>query len=113
MNALHVRALDWNRAAIAWAEANGRPLVGNGDVHRLIQLGLTWSEVDVDLPAEMPDTDAANAICEAIRAGRVRVVGAPLSPLYAASIFAQMELGGLRGGCAASLAVLACEPRFL
>ena len=70
VNALHVRALDWNRAAIAWAEANGRPLVGNGDVHRLIQLGLTWSEVDVDLPAEMPDADAANAICEAIRAGR-------------------------------------------
>ena len=97
VNALHVRALDWNRAAIAWAKANGRPLVGNGDVHRLIQLGLTWSEVDVDLPAEMPDADAANAICEAIRAGRVRVVGAPLSPLYAASIFAQMELGGLRG----------------
>ena len=45
----------------------------------------------------MPDADAANAICEAIRAGRVRVVGAPLSPFYAASIFAQMELGGLRG----------------
>ena len=66
-------------------------------MHRLIQLGLTWSEVDVDLPAEMPDADAANAICAAIRAGRVRVVGAPLSPWRAASIFAQMEMGGLRG----------------
>ena len=97
VNAMYVRGVDWNRAAIAWAAANGRPLVGNGDVHRLTQLGLTWSEVDVDVPAEMPDTEAANAICAAIRAGRVRVVGGPLSPWRAASIFAQMELGGLRG----------------
>jgi predicted metal-dependent phosphoesterase TrpH len=96
VNALHVRGVDWNRAAIAWATAHGRPLVGNGDVHRLVQLGLTWSEVDVDLPAGMSDTEAANAICEAIRAGRVRVVGAPLSPWKAAWIFAQMEFGGLR-----------------
>ena len=97
VNALHVRGLDWNRAAIAWAAAHGRPLVGNGDVHRLTQLGRTWSEVDVDLPAEMPDADAANAICAAIRAGRVRVAGAPLSPWRAAVIFAQMVIGGIRG----------------
>ena len=97
VNALHVRALDWNRAAIAWAAAHGRPLVGNGDVHRLTQLGLTWSEVDVDLPPEMSDVEAANAICAAIRAGRVRVVGAPLSPWRAGWILAQMEWGGFRG----------------
>lgn len=97
VNAMYVRGVDWNRAAIAWAAANGRPLVGNGDVHRLTQLGLTWSEVDVDVPAEMPDTEAANAICAAIRAGRVRAVGAPLSSWRAGWIFAQMELGGLRG----------------
>ena len=97
VNALHVRGVDWNRAAIAWAAAHGRPLVGNGDVHRLTQLALTWSEVDVDVPVEMSDTEAANALCAAIRAGRVRVVGAPLSPWRAASIFAQMEWGGLRG----------------
>jgi predicted metal-dependent phosphoesterase TrpH len=96
VNALHVRLPNWNRAAIAWAEAHGRPLVGNGDVHRLAQLGRTWSEVDVDLPADMSDADAASAICAAIRAGRVRVVGAPLSPWLAGLIFAQMTLGGSR-----------------
>jgi hypothetical protein len=98
VNALHVRGLDWNRAAIAWAAAHGRPLVGNGDVHRLTQLGRTWSEVDVDVPPEMPDANAANAICAAIRAGRVRVAGAPLSPWRAAVIFAQMVIGGIRFG---------------
>jgi predicted metal-dependent phosphoesterase TrpH len=97
VNAMYVRGVDWNRAAIAWAAAHGRPLVGNGDVHRLTQLGLTWSEVDVDVPADMPDTEAADAICAAIRAGRVRVAGSALAPWRAASIFAQMELGGLRG----------------
>jgi len=96
VNALHVRALDWNRGAIAWAAAHGRPLVGNGDVHRLTQLRRTWSEVDVDLPADLSEAEAANAICAAIRAGRVRVAGAPLSPWRAAIIFAQMLLGGIR-----------------
>jgi predicted metal-dependent phosphoesterase TrpH len=97
VNALHVRALDWNRAAIAWAAAHGRPLVGNGDVHRLTQLGRTWSEVDVDVTDAMSDAEAADAICAAIRAGRVRVAGAPLSPWRAAIIFGQMSLGGFRG----------------
>jgi len=96
VNALHVRVLDWNRGAKAWAATHGRPLVGNGDVHRLTQLGRTWSEVDVDLPADMSDTEAAGAICAAIRAGRVRVAGAPLSPWRAAIIFAQMLIGGMR-----------------
>jgi predicted metal-dependent phosphoesterase TrpH len=97
VNALHVRGVDWNRGAIAWAAAHGRPLVGNGDVHRLTQLGRTWSDVDVDVPAALSDADAADAICAAIRAGRVRVAGAPLSPWRAATIFAQMVIGGWRG----------------
>ena len=67
------------------------------------------------VPAEMPDADAANAICAAIRAGRVRVVGAPLSPWRAASIFAQMEMGGLRGRLrrARPPSWLVSRPRFL
>ncbi len=97
VNALHVRGVDWNRAAVAWAAAHGRPLVGNGDVHRLTQLGLTWSEVDVDVPATLSDADAAAAICAAIREGRVRVAGAPLSPWRAGWILLQMEWGGFRG----------------
>jgi len=97
VNALHVRAVDWNRQAIAWAGAHGRPLVGNGDVHRLTQLGRTWSEVDVDVPASLSDAEAADAICAAIRAGKVRVAGAPLSPWRAAAIYGQMVIAGLRG----------------
>ena len=101
VNALHVRGVDWNRATIAWAAARGRPDRRQRRRASALQLGLTWSEVDVDLPPWMSDTEAANAICEAIRAGQVRVVGRLLSPWKAASIFAQMEFGGLRGRCAA------------
>ena len=94
---MHVRGLDWNRQAIEWAAAHGVPLVGNGDVHRLSQLGRTWSEVDVDVPAAMTDAEAAAAICGAIRAGRVRVVTAPLSHWRAAVIFVQMSISGTIG----------------
>jgi hypothetical protein len=45
-------------------------MVGNCDVHRLHQLGTTWSLVDAD-----PDPAA---ICEAIASGRVRVEHRPL-----------------------------------
>ena len=111
MNALHVRALDWNRAAIAWAEANGRPLVGNGDVHRLIQLGLTWSEVDVDLPPEMPDAERRERDLRSDprrpRARRRRAAVAVATPRRSSR---RWRWAGCAGGCAASPAVLACEP---
>ena len=73
-----------------------RPLVGNGDVHRLMQLGRTWSEVDVDVPERCPiptrRTLSAPPFApdaSAWRGRRCRV--------RAAIILAQMELGGLRG----------------
>ena len=97
VNAMHVRGLDWNRQAVAWAEANGVPLVGNGDVHRLSQLGRTWSEVDVDVPAGMPDAEAAAAICGAIRAGRVQVRTTPIAHWRAALLFVQMSISGTLG----------------
>jgi predicted metal-dependent phosphoesterase TrpH len=97
VNAMHIRGADWNRGALAWAAAHQRPLVGNGDVHRLSQLGRTWSEVDVTLPADLSDGEAADAICEAIRAGRVRVGGGPLTPWEAATVATQMIVGGWRG----------------
>ena len=97
VNAMHVRGLDWNSQAVAWAEANGVPLVGNGDVHRLSQLGRTWSDIDVDLPAGMPDAEAAAAICGAIRAGRVQVRTTPIAHWRAALIFVQMSISGTLG----------------
>lgn len=70
-NAMYTATLNFNAPAARWARAHGKPMVGNGDVHRLAQLGTTYSLVEAD-------RDPA-AICQAIAAGRVRVVTRPLS----------------------------------
>ena len=69
-NAMFTKSVNFNRAAERWAASNGKSLVGNGDVHRLHQLGTTYSVVQA-----IPDADA---ICAAIAEGRVRVERTPL-----------------------------------
>lgn len=69
-NAMYAPGLNFNLPAVRWAVAQGKPLVGNSDAHRLPQLGATWSLVDAE-------RDPA-AICGAIRAGRVQVATTPL-----------------------------------
>src|SRR5262249_5473864 len=64
-NAMFTSTVNFNWPARRWAERYGKPLVGNGDVHRLRQLGSTFSLVDAE-----PHPDA---ICDAIAAGRVQV----------------------------------------
>jgi len=81
-NAMYSTRLNFNIAAERWARAHGKPLVGNGDVHLLEQLGTTYSLVDAK-----PDADA---ICEAIRHGRVEVVTTPHSDVGAAWLFAKL-----------------------
>ena len=81
-NAMFTRAIDFNARAARWAAALGKPMVGNGDVHRLWQLGTCYSMVDA--PAE------PGAICEAVRAGRVEVVATPLSHVMAALTMADL-----------------------
>ena len=71
LHALYSRYVDFNRRAVAWARAHRKPLVGNGDIHRLGQLGTTWSLVDAE-----PNPDA---ICAAIKAGCVEVRTEPVS----------------------------------
>ena len=71
INAMFTASLDFNGRAKAWAARHGKPLVGNGDVHRLTQLGSTYSLIDAD-----PDPDA---ICAAVAAGRVSAEAKPLS----------------------------------
>jgi predicted metal-dependent phosphoesterase TrpH len=88
VNAMFIRGFDFNRRALAWAKTNGVPLVGNTDLHLLEQMGTTYSLVDAD-----PDPDA---ICEAIRQGRVEVRREPLNPVRAAWLFARMVATGLR-----------------
>jgi predicted metal-dependent phosphoesterase TrpH len=89
-NAMFVRGLDFNARAEAWAQRYGKPVVGNCDVHRIDQLGSTYSLVDVKAGAD------AAAICEAIRAGRVSVVSRPLHWFDAARFFGSMTLEELR-----------------
>ena len=93
-NAMFTRSVDFNRRAERWAARYGKPVVGNCDVHRLWQLGTTYSLVDA-----LPDADA---ICEAIVAGRVLVEGRPLSWTEAARVMACMLSGD----------VLALQNRF-
>ena len=85
-NAMFTRSVDFNRRAERWAEQNGKPIVGNCDVHRLAQLGTTYSLVDA--PAD------ADAICDAVAAGRVRVESRPLAWTEVARILTAMTFGG-------------------
>ena len=81
-NAMYTASVNFNIPAERWARRHGVPMVGNGDVHRLEQLGTTYSLVDAAC-------DPAS-ICEAIAAGRVRVVSRPLPWPTAARIFASL-----------------------
>jgi len=81
-------SVNFNRRAARWAAVHGKPLVGNCDVHRLEQLGTTWSLVDAE-----PDADS---ICAAIAAGRVEVKAQPLSLITAARIMTPLLFGELK-----------------
>jgi predicted metal-dependent phosphoesterase TrpH len=70
----YTQRLDFNRRAVAYARRMDMPLVGTSDCHRLWQLGTTYTLVEA---AEK----TVPAVFEAVRAGRVRVVTAPLRPL--------------------------------
>lgn len=82
INAFYTPAIDFNARARRWAAACGKPLVGNCDVHRLAQLGATYSLIDA---APEPD-----AVCDAIRAGRVAVESRPITMLDAARHMSSM-----------------------
>ena len=81
-NAMFTASVNFNEKAVRWAEARGKPLVGNGDVHRLAQLGTTYSLVDA--------APERASICAAIAAGRVRICATPHSFGTAARIMASL-----------------------
>jgi predicted metal-dependent phosphoesterase TrpH len=87
-NAMFTRALNFNARAARWAAQHGKPMVANCDVHRLYQLGTCYSEVDA--PAD------ADAVCDAIRDGHVRMTTDPLSVTTAAWTMADLVLGQVR-----------------
>jgi predicted metal-dependent phosphoesterase TrpH len=86
-NAMFMRAINFNRAAERWARTYRKPMVGNCDVHRLQQLGTTFSLVDAD---RNPDS-----ICDAIAGGHVTVVAEPHSPVRAMQLLADIMIGGM------------------
>jgi predicted metal-dependent phosphoesterase TrpH len=76
------RGLNFNRPAARWADAHGKPMVGNSDLHDLRQLGRTYSWVTSD-----PDADA---ICDAIRQGSVTFQTTPVPPAELIRVFGGM-----------------------
>jgi predicted metal-dependent phosphoesterase TrpH len=95
-NAMYTPALNFNRRAQAWALKHGKPIVGNCDVHRLSQLGTTYSLVEAE-----PDP---GAICAAIAQGRVKLQTQPLTWRTAISTMASLMLMD-RGSSAAATRV--------
>jgi predicted metal-dependent phosphoesterase TrpH len=89
VNSVFMSWLNFNRRAVDWALAHGKPMVGNTDLHLLDQLGSTYTLVDA-----APDPDA---ICDAIRAGRVQVRSAPLSFVRCVWILGRMGVTGVIG----------------
>ena len=87
VNAMFTEAVDFNAPARRWAHEHDRALVGNGDIHRLSQLGTTYSLVNAE-----PNP---NAICAAIKAGRVQVEASPLSWPTAGRMMADLLLSGV------------------
>ena len=87
LNAMYSEWVNFNRAGERWARRYGIPVVGNADVHRLDQLGTTFSLVEA--------TPSPDAICQAIREGRVFVKSAPLGLPRASWIFARITFGGI------------------
>ena len=81
-NAFYTRLVDFNRRAESWARGHGKPVVGNGDVHRLRQLGRTYSLIDAE-----PDPDS---VCDAVREGRVWVKTEPMTADEAAWLLADL-----------------------
>ncbi len=77
---------NFNARASAWADAHGKPVVGNSDLHDLRQLGRTCSYVYADRNAD--------AICSAIRRGLVTLQTSPVPPYE----LAQVLTGMLRRG---------------
>ena len=61
----------FNRRALEHAHRTSTPVVGNTDTHFLWQMGRTYTEIDAPMETE--------AVLEAIRRGRVRLVTRPLS----------------------------------
>lgn len=71
-NCYHNSLLNWNAKGVRAARANGKPLVGNSDSHKLKQFGMTYTLVESE--KNVP------AIVRAVKEGRCEVRTRPMSP---------------------------------
>ena len=74
--------VNFNAKAARWAREHGKPIVASSDLHDLRQLGRTFSLVFAD--------PSADAICAAIREGRVSIQTSPVPKLELVRIVAGM-----------------------
>jgi predicted metal-dependent phosphoesterase TrpH len=88
LSGFYLHGVDFNRRARQIAGSHGKPLVGNGDVHRIWQLGPTFTWIDADRDVL--------SVLDAVRAGRVRIETRPLTYSEVAAWFAASALGVLR-----------------
>lgn len=88
-NGIYTSMLNFNRSTAKWAARHGKPVVGGSDTHRLMGFGHTCSLVEAE-------TNTPEAICAAIKAGKVQVSTKPLPPLTLAIYAASMVLSGRR-----------------
>ena len=78
--------IDYNRRMLPLARGYDLPLLGSSDAHLPCQLGTTYSLIQAEPRPE--------AVIDAVRAGRVRVVSRPLTTYMLCSI-ALVLLGGM------------------
>jgi predicted metal-dependent phosphoesterase TrpH len=80
ISGFYVPGLDFNRRARRTAERLGKPLIGNGDIHQLWQLGRTFTWIQAE--------SNPSSIIASIKEGRTRVESKPLSYAKAAEWWA-------------------------
>jgi predicted metal-dependent phosphoesterase TrpH len=71
---MYTQTIDFNKKAVEYARRMELPLLGNSDTHRLWQLGTTYTLLEAE-------SKTIEGVFAAVRAGRARVVTAPLRPL--------------------------------
>jgi hypothetical protein len=84
----YTRRIDFNTRAVRLAREANLPLLGTSDAHLARQLGTTYSLLDAE--------PTRAGVLDAIRAGRVRIVTRPLSPVECAVILATMTFADWR-----------------
>jgi predicted metal-dependent phosphoesterase TrpH len=91
--------VNFNTKAARWAREHGKPIVASSDLHDIRQLGRTFSLVFAD--------PSADAICAAIREGRVSIQTSPVPKLELVRVVTGMIRRGNKPPVAVDSAELA------